>query len=147
VNRHLLLTHKKIELAREQAQVQSAQIPKVGQSILPPSHLQDLNKRFFPPDESQNSAPLPADLAGRGAFPPPSARDQILSQQFRQEQVVREREASLRAYAREFIENARRAGFELEVDENFVVRRVTPLKGGRPIQTEFDIIKEAQKSK
>jgi hypothetical protein len=60
---------------------------------------------------------------------------------------MKEQAASAQAFVKEFIENARRAGYELEVDENFIVRRVTPLKGGRSISTQFDILSEAKKSK
>lgn len=127
VNKHLMMTNKKIELSQEKTRIEQLDsVPEVGMSILPRQRHGALYGIEANSDRNENNAirdlerPKEIDV---------SSPDAIIQNEFadRQKQAIQESRAR-DEYARQFIANARAAGYVIELDDRFVVKSVRRLK-------------------
>ena len=129
MNRHLLFTDKHIELSKERVKLENWKAsPQVGENLFgekkkdSPSNL-DLSQDRR---ESQVLNDLKRNEKQTDYVSPDSLIQSQLSasgEQSKYEQEYR------KEYSRQFIENARKAGYEVVVNENYVVTSVKKIKG------------------
>ena len=132
VNRHLLLTNKEIELQQEKARLENKDevIPVVGDQILPRFRPHQVNGVDHSPDRNELNAARdlakPEDL--NLSSPNTVIQSEIADRESKSQYAAKYRDA----YAKKFIENARNAGYEIELDDNFVVTHVQRLNSSDP---------------
>lgn len=129
VNKHLWQTAYQKELAQEKMKAQNSYMaPQVGESIwmkrkydskeLGIDHSPDTNEHNVHDDLNRYKKELQA-----------THPDAIIQGQIADRLLEAEYTEAYRAeYARQFVENARRNGYHIVLDANFVVLSVTPIK-------------------
>lgn len=131
VNKHLMVTNDKMEMARERMALENANVKDFNATKA---------QRVY--ESSQSGVDLSGDARaaqlanelGRGERQQvvTGPHDVIQKELFNQEQTDAYTQAYKEEYARQFIENARRGGYKIQLDENFKVISVTPIR--RPSQ-------------
>jgi hypothetical protein len=122
VNKHLQMTQKKIELGEQQAGI-NYRAPEVGSRLYPVNNENSVSGIELPPEsgagigQNQQTANSPDAIIQR----------EIHAQEANAQASQAEREE----YARQFKENARRNGWEVTLNEDFVVTGVRPIKKGQ----------------
>jgi hypothetical protein len=129
INRHLWMTDKSRELAQEQMKAQNTYTnPRIGDSIWPEG--QKSGKQMgvdHSPDTNENNAYQ--DLNRYPKNLQVQTPDAVIQAQLSDEDRRREYEAAYREeYAKQFIENARRNGYEVLLNDQFVVISVRPIR-------------------
>lgn len=126
VNKHLQKTNQKIELDQLKRKIENEYSrPQVGTRLgIEPDH-ETSNNFGVEMSTDRNSDGVANDLS-RGSKPNDyNSPHAIVQGELLQQQQAAEYERAYREeYKRQFIENARRNGWHIEVDDNFVVRRV-----------------------
>lgn len=127
VNRHLIMTNKKIELERERARLEHlADTPEVGDSILPRARPNTLYGVDHGSDRNELNAVRDLERAPDINI---SSPDAVIQAEMADKQAIAESERRFREeYARQFIANARAGGYDIELDDNFVVTKVRKIK-------------------
>lgn len=128
VNKHLWMTNHQAEIAQQKVKAQNAYMaPHIGDSIWPQKAEPQNNLGVdHSPDRYETNAyddlnRYRKDL--RTTNPDSIIQGQIADQQ-RQQQYA---EAYRIEYAKQFVENARRNGYHVQLSKDFVVLSVTPL--------------------
>jgi hypothetical protein len=127
VNKHLIMTNKKIELEQERARLEHlTDTPSVGDQILP----RNKPNALYGVDHSSDRNEL---NAVRDLERPPelniSSPDAVIQSELADTAAIAESERRYRdEYARQFIANAKAAGYAIELDDNFVVKKVMKIK-------------------
>jgi len=129
VNKHLWMTGRAQELAQEQMQAQNAfSNPQVGESILPEAKKE--NKQLGVDHSSDSNETTAFDDLNR--YPKKleaQSPDHVIQAQLSDADRRREYEETYRAeYARQFVENARRNGYDVVLNDNYVVISVRPIR-------------------
>jgi hypothetical protein len=125
VNRHLKQTFYKIESDKVKVMVENSAInPQVGKSIIP---TQIQNGVDMEPDRNDESIARDLDPAN-GSESNYKLDHQIQGQLQDLETEQASRAAYQAEYARQFVENARLKGWEVQLDENYVVISVRQIK-------------------
>ncbi len=129
INKHLWMTEKSKELAQEQMKAQNDFTnPKIGDSIWPDG--QKSGKQIgvdHSPDTNENNAF--EDLNRYPKNLQVQTPDAVIQGQLSDEDRRREYEAAYREeYAKQFIENARRNGYEVLLNDKLVVISVRPIR-------------------
>ncbi len=127
VNKHLMLTNEKIEFERRRMEIENAtggdfNSTKAQETYNPQDSGLDLS--------SDSRAAEVADILGRGERKegePLNPHDVIQKELFNAQQEAAYSEAYKKEYARQFVENARRGGYKVYLDENYRVKQVIPL--------------------
>lgn len=120
VNKYLKETNRAIEFQQLQAKIQNQFVmPKVGETISPSP--QNRNKKTIPVAPGESSSPSVPVYDNNS---PAAQIHQDLAEQQRLEEYDRQYREE---YIRQFVENARRNGWKLVVDENGVVKSATPI--------------------
>lgn len=138
VNDHLFITSKKIELEQQQAALKNEfYAPTVGDSVWPKQgdkfkdygvdHSPDANESAAYQDLNRDSKEL--------NYESPNAV--IQGQLYDQQKGAQYEHEYKKEYTRQFVENARRNGYAVTVNENFVVTKVAPIR--RPSQESSKI--------
>lgn len=131
VNKHLLMTNTKLELERERARLDNNDsIPEVGEQILPRWKPQQVVGVDHSPDRNELNAQRDLEQAKEYNLNSP---DVIIQTEMADSEKRHEYEAKYKEeYARRFIENARAGGYEIELDDNFVVKKVRKIAPDDP---------------
>lgn len=142
VNDHLFMTSKQIELQQQQAALKNDfYAPTVGDSVWPKQtdrsktygvdHSPDVNEATAYQDLNRDSKEL--------NYESPNAviQGQMFDQDKRQQYELEYK----KEYVRQFVENARRNGYEVTVNENFVVTKVAPIR--QPSQESSQIFRSS----
>lgn len=140
VSKHLELTAQQLEMQRRRMALQNSQMimdysrsePEVA--YVPQKEGADLM-------HDQTAAIVAQDINRRQADPTqiPNTPSELIHHQLFQEQVNAEQtEAYKKEYARQFIENARRAGWDVRLNEDYKVIQVRPLNRNQPAMKLFD---------
>ncbi len=129
VNKHLWITNQAQELAEQRVAVQNTlNSPKVGDSIWPKGI--DKSKQYgvdHSPDSNETTAF--EDLNRYKKELNTEKPDNVIQAQLRDQDRQREYEKAYReAYAKQFIENARRAGYDVRLNDDMVVVSVRPIR-------------------
>lgn len=122
VNTYLQITNKKIEQQKNIRKIEMQHLPQVGQSLA--TWHEESEKLDFSSDRNelgviQDLDSSPKDYSG---YHSPQAK--VQSELKQQELALQKNKEFMNAYVKEFKENARRKGYIIEVDENYVVKSV-----------------------
>lgn len=128
VNKHLARTAEQLEIQRRRMQIESS---KLALTYLESQQ----GKRYEPPREgaellsNDTSEMVARDLGVDKVQPLPANPMDLIHHQIFEEQSQRHMsEAFKREYARQFIENARRGGYEIRLSDDFRVLSVKPIR-------------------
>ncbi len=132
VNRHLMMTNEKVEMARQRMEVDNTRFKEFhetkAQTAYQSAEGVDLN--------GEGNAKSVAEDLGRGERKQSNSRsphDVIQSELYNAQLNQAYTEEYRQEYARQFVENARRGGYKVQLDENYRVISVTPLR--KPTQS------------
>ncbi len=135
VNRHLLVTNQEVQLQEQRMRLENKfYAPQLGDSIWPKI---DQHKKNLGVDHSadRNERTAYEDLNRDKHQLSVSDPDHIIQQQINDNDKQNEYEAAYREnYARQFIENARAHGYQIELDSSLVVKSVKQIR--RPSQID-----------
>lgn len=127
VNRHLFKTSQEIEINRQKMKVETYDMADQGVRALPhvPEEPSSVDLSGDPRTES-----LIHDLGRNVREPndPRNSNELIQTELFQQEQLQNYSEEYKREYTRQFIENAKKAGYRVIVNDQFKVLSVTPIR-------------------
>jgi hypothetical protein len=125
VNRHLKQTYYQMERDKVRVMIENSAVnPQVGKSILPPT--KDVGVDMEP---DRNEEVIARDLdRSKGSESNYKIDHQIQGQLQDQENEKMARESYQSEYAKQFVENARQKGWDVQLDENYVVISVRPIK-------------------
>ena len=127
VNKHLLMTNKKIEIEQERARlINNPGVPSIGEQILPRS--KPYQVRGVDHSADRNEANAVRDLEKPRDLNLASPDTVIQSELADTETLTAQDLQSRKEYARQFLENARAGGYAVELDENYVVRSVKKIE-------------------
>lgn len=128
VNKHLEKTAEKLEMQRQRMQVENARLAMEYSRTMP-------DRPIAPPGEGaelihdQRSERIAEDLGvERRQESPTNPMDMIHQQLFEAQRSQQLSEAYKKAYAQQFIENARRGGYEVKLSDDFRVLSVKPIR-------------------
>ena len=128
VNRHLFLTNEKIEATRQQAEIKAnEQIYGLRKNVQAPPKVEARGVDL----EADYRAYEVAEQIGRGPQPTPGAQspnEWVQEELFYDEQQREYSEAYKAEYARQFVENARRKGWDVRLSDDYRVLSVKPLR-------------------
>lgn len=131
VNKHLWMTGKAQELAQERMKAQNDYTnPKVGDSIWPNGQKPEVSKQIGV-DHSADSNETTAyqDLNRYPKQLNMQNPDNVIQAQLSDEDRRREYEQAYKAeYARQFVENARVNGYDVRLNDEYVVISVRPIR-------------------
>ncbi|WP_374034562.1 hypothetical protein ACES2I_01040 [Bdellovibrio bacteriovorus] len=129
VNRHLMLTNEKMEMARQRMQVENARLMNTDfNSTTAQSAYHNENRLDLTSDTRAQEL---AEELGRGTRKEEtlSPHDIVQKELFNAEQQAEYSQAYKEEYARQFVENARRGGYRVILSEDLSrVLSVTPIR-------------------
>lgn len=128
VTKHLQMTNKRLELDQQQATSQNSfEMPVVGERLNERKDFPRVQGVPMNPDRTEHNAPHDLKLKKQLTFQTPGAEVQGHLRDQDDNEIAN---AELRTiYIQNFLENARRAGFEVRLNDDLVVtgvRRVNP---------------------
>lgn len=127
VNRHVQLTNRRMEIEKEQIKVEAFMVPKVGQFVIQ----KEGSDASFSQQADRNELNAARDLRREQQLSV-SASDIIQTEILNNQQSTNVQvydEEYRREYARQFIENARRNGYDVQLSSDLKVigvRRIAP---------------------
>lgn len=138
VNKHLFKTSQEIELSREKMRIETAKIATHGENLRPAMKGEDVHRLDFSGDPRAEALlkELGREIPVSGG--PTNADEQVQTDLFEAQQAQQYTEAYKKEYARQFIENARRAGYFIKLNEDYKIISVRPLR--KPTEN-FDLFK------
>lgn len=132
VNRHLMFTNEKMELERKRMQLENAQLMNADFNSTKPQEAYQ-NHNHLRQDVDTRSADIANEL-GRGdkIADMYSPHDVVQREIYDAQQDAEYRQAYREEYARQFIENARRGGYNVKLSEDLSrVISVQPISGAQ----------------
>lgn len=133
VTKHLQMTNKRLELGQQQAMSQNSfELPTIGERLYDRKDFPRIQGLPMNPDRSEHNAPNDLKPKSQLTFqnPGPEVQGRLRDQD---DQAIAN--AELRTiYIQNFLENARRAGYEVRLNEELVVvavRRINPAPAPR----------------
>lgn len=127
VNKNLFLTSKTMDLEAQKKAAENNNAPQIGESILPTVKPQISKGIDHSADtyETQALEDMRRDRKDLNYVSP----DHVIQGQLYEQQQRAEYEANFKKeYARQFVENARRNGYLVQLSDDYVVLSVTPLR-------------------
>lgn len=130
VNEHLRQTAEKMEMAKRQQALRSQQLVKefnasvAETAYTAPSEGVDLQETDHSHEVAKDLGKTEESLRLGGS----NASDLIHQQMFESQMAQQQDEAYRKEYARQFIENARRGGWDVKLDENYRVKSVKKIR-------------------
>lgn len=129
VNKHLMVTNETIEMQRQRMEIENARFAKdLDAASAQPKYVAPQEGADLATDHRASDI---ADLLGRGERKPESfetPNDIIQKELFNRQQMDEYSKAYKEEYARQFVENARRGGYKVQLDDNFKVISVSPIR-------------------
>jgi hypothetical protein len=138
VNTHLQLTSKKIEQQIKLREFQKDKLPSVGDSLIDLNNA-ELNKLEFTSDTNERRVLDDLNNVKKDYRAYNSPSSQILNDLKVNEEVALDNKQQVDSYVKQFKENARKAGYIIEVDENYIVRSVKKAPLPNTKATPFDL--------
>lgn len=127
VNRHLKMTHQQLEVQRTRTQLENLRtVPSVGDRLVPYEKPEIEGGVDLSLDRNELNAAR--DLRRKTDYNANSPHHEIQSDMANVESMNQYSEDYKRQYIEQFIANARAGGYEIEVDDDFVVTKVKKIK-------------------
>lgn len=127
VNKHLFSTSQKMELQRKKMEIETADIaakrPSQSQNEESPERGVD-----FTPDPRATALLNILRREVNGSPGPEGSNDLIQTELFELEQLQHYSEEYKKEYARQFVENARQAGYNVKMNDQYKIISVTPIR-------------------
>jgi hypothetical protein len=142
VNKHLSLTDQQVKLQTERALFESEELPSVGDRLWPSAQK---SPEFSPQHEGVDLSSDPREQVAiddldrhhkeYGNYKSPNFV--IQNEGYAKEKEAADKQASEELYAQQFIENARRKGYQVRLDSNRVVIdvRKIPTQGSQQLKS------------
>ncbi len=128
VNRHLMITNERIEMARQRMQIEAQVLSSEFSSTRPQQAYENPNRLDLSQDTRAQEI---AEELGRGAHRQEglSPHDVVQRELFNADQLQEYTQAYKEEYARQFVENARRGGYKVILSEDLSrVIKVIPIR-------------------
>jgi len=127
VNKHLFKTAQDIELSHEKMQIEMNDLANkgIGPQALPK---EDVHKLDFSADPRAEALMRELGRGSRESTGPSNADEQVQADLFQEEQSREYSEAYKKEYARQFVENARKAGYLIKLSDDYKVISVRPIR-------------------
>ncbi|MCX7978139.1 MAG: hypothetical protein N2578_03970 [Bdellovibrionaceae bacterium] len=131
INRHMKATQMKIEMERARAALEQSLVERSLNSNSPSSGYKPRIESGLDLQHDDSGSEVTSILGRQGGTQPYWADPADIVQQRLYEAGLQERmdEMARQEYAREFVENARKAGWDVILDENFKVIAVRRIRG------------------
>lgn len=127
VNRHLKMTHQQLEVQRTRTQLENFKtVPAIGDRLVPYEKPEVEGGVDLSPDRNELNAAR--DLRRKTDYNANSPHHEIQSDMANVESMNQYSEDYKRQYIEQFIANARAGGYDIEVDDDFVVTKVKKIK-------------------
>lgn len=145
VNRHLLTTNEQLRMQEQRMILENARSTKdIDASFQKPT----VTHHSYDVDLSHDSRAADiANLMGRGEkqnYAPQDPNDVIQRELFTKEKMDEYSKAYRDEYARQFVENARRGGYKVQLSDDYKVLSVVPIK--KPLPNKHEHILNANSS-
>ncbi|MGZ3747916.1 MAG: hypothetical protein ACXWRE_11170 [Pseudobdellovibrionaceae bacterium] len=127
VNNHLFKTSQSIENSRQKMQIENDQLLNRGISTKP-SPQETLHKLDFSMDPRAEALLKELGREAKEATGPASADEEVQTDLFESQNNQELSEAYKKEYARQFIENARKAGYIIKLNDDYKVISVRPIR-------------------
>lgn len=128
VNKHLFNTSQRMQLERERMKIEAAQLENQGQNLKLAPQGEEIHHLDFSRDPRAEA--LLKELGREASEPgyPSSAHEQVQTDLFEAQQYQKYSEEYKKEYARQFVENARRAGYLIKLSEDYKIIGIRPLR-------------------
>jgi hypothetical protein len=126
VNKHLFHTSQDMQMSREKMQIEADKIERQGVGAGKPK--EENHKLDFSADPRAEALIRELGRDAKETAAPTNADEQVQTELFEAEQAQEYSEAYKREYARQFVENARKAGYLIKLNDDYKVISVKPLR-------------------
>lgn len=126
VNKHLFHTSQSIEISREKMQIEVNKVENQGLGQGAPK--EEFHKLDFSTDPRAEALLRELGRDVKESNGPSNADEQVQADLFEAQQSQEYSEAYKREYARQFVENARKAGYIIKLNDDYKVISVKPLR-------------------
>ncbi|MNJ93464.1 hypothetical protein D3C87_111460 [compost metagenome] len=128
VNKHLMVTNDTMEMARQRMAIENAQLARDFSSTKP-QKVYEVQSNGVDLSGDSHAADIANEL-GRGERQRVinSPHDVIQKELFNDQQNEAYTQAYKEEYARQFVENARKGGYKVQLNDEFKVISVTPIR-------------------
>lgn len=126
VNKHLFHTSQTMEMSREKMQLEANKIERQGLGAAAPK--EDVHKLDFSADPRAEALLRELGRDAKESTGPTTSDEQVQADLFEAQQSAEYSEAYKREYARQFVENARKAGYIIKLNDDYKVISVKPIR-------------------
>lgn len=142
VNKHLHKTSMKIESQKVKAQIENfTKAPRLDEATTVQSYEASSHSLDFKPDPRINELATRLDSEKKQGSRPSADPKEVIQMQMYEQQKWNEYNLAYRqAYAEKFVENARRNGWEIRLNDEYKVIRVKAIKKDNRVQLFKDRI-------
>lgn len=126
VNKHLFHTSQTMEMSRERMQLEANKIESQGLGAASPK--EEVHKLDFSADPRAEALLRELGRDAKEATGPATSDEQVQTDLFEAQQEAEYSEAYKREYARQFVENARKAGYIIKLNDDYKVISVKPIR-------------------
>lgn len=127
VNNHLFNTSQSIEMSQEKMQMEINQLVSRGMNPKAPAK-EEVHHLDFSMDPRSEALLRELGREAKESTGPSNADEAVQTDLFESQQNQELSEAYKKEYARQFIENARRAGYIIKLNDNYKVISVVPIR-------------------
>ena len=126
VNKHLFRTSQQIELSREKMEIEAAKIENQGLGT--GKQKEEMHKLDFSADPRAEALIRELGRGDKESNGPTNADEQVQADLFEAQQNEEYSEAYKKEYARQFVENARKAGYLIKLSDDYKVISVKQIR-------------------
>lgn len=133
VNRHLLSTNRQIELQQQLKRIENFNsTPKVGDQVFNPGSNYPIQAGVVMGTDRRDQQRLKDGESARRQQDFNNPSNVVQREMANDQAVARDLASAKEEYARQFVENARKDGWAIELDDDYVVRSVKKIKDNKP---------------
>lgn len=126
VNKHLFQTSQNIEISRQRMQIEANRIAEKEFGTTTPK--EEIHKLDFSADPRAEALLRELGRDVKESAGPTNSDEQVQTDLFEAQQMQEYSEAYKREYARQFVENARKAGYIIKLNDEYKVISVKPIR-------------------
>ncbi len=128
VNKHLFATSQQMELQRKKMEIETADLVDKKPSQSQTVESSEMGGVDFTPDPRAEALLNSLRREQKGTQGPENSNDLIQAELFELEQHQHYSEEYKKEYARQFIENARQAGYNVKMNDQYKIISVVPIR-------------------